>query len=217
MVTSEKSEIPVCHLKSKGENIKQVNNFKYLGYTLTANGKCILEVKKRIAIAKEAFYRMKPIMKNKCISLKTKFRIMKAYIWSILLYGCESWTIDREIMNRIEAVEMWFLRRILGISWKEKVRNEEVLKRAGTKRELIEMIRKRQLSFLGHVYRKDDIERTVLTGRIDGKRDRGRQRLTYLQSLNNWATKGTKSLTDFLRTTERREDWRLMSVDVFKT
>ena len=61
-----------------------------------------------------------------------------------------------------------------------------VLRRAGTHRELLNQVRRRQMAFLGHVYRKDDVERQVLTGRVQGKRDRGRQRMTFLQSLRNW-------------------------------
>ena len=102
-----------------------------------------------------------------------------------------------EIENRIGAAEMWFLRRILRISWVDKVTNEEVLRRAGMQRELIQHIRKRQMAFLGHVYRRDDLERTVLTGKIKRKRDRGQQRLTYLQSLNKCATTGLSNKTDF--------------------
>ena len=99
------------------------------------------------------------------------------------------------------------------ISWVDKVTNEEVLRKAGMQRELLQHIRKRQMASLGHVYRKDDLERTVLTGRIQGKRDRGRQRLTYLQSLNNWATTGTSNKTEFLRSAEQREVWRRMTAD----
>ena len=69
------------------------------------------------------------------------------------------------------------------------------------------------MAFQGHVYRKDDLERQVLTGRVQGRRDRGRQRMTFLQSLRNWATIGTTSRTDFITTAERREDWRRMTAD----
>jgi len=213
MVTTKKSSKP-CHLTSKGDDIKQVESFKYLGYTLSSNGKCLKEVKIRISMAKEAFSRMRAIFKNRSISIGTKIRLMTTYVWSILLYGCESWTLDKDIERRLEAAEMWFLRRILRISWTDKVKNEEVLRRADVTKKLVQTIRKRQLSFLGHVYRKDDLERAVLTGRIKGKRDRGRQRLTYLESLNTWVNKGAKSKSEFLRVAERREDWRLMIADV---
>ena len=105
---------------------------------------------------------------------------------------------------------MWFIRRMLRISWIDRVTNEDVLKKAGINRSLMTIIRKRQLSFLGHVYRKDNIERVALTGRIEGKRSRGRQRKTYLQSLKDRTTEGVMSMTNFLRMAERKDDWRHM-------
>ena len=152
-------------------------------------------------------------MKDRNISLKTKMRILKTYVWSVMLYGCESWTVNNEITNRIAAAEMWVLRRMLRVSWADRVTNEELLKRAGTHRVLLNKVRRRQMAFLGHVYRKDDVERQVVTGRVQRKRDRGRQRMTFLQSLRNWATMGTTRRTDFLWTAERREDWRRMTAD----
>ena len=110
MVTTKKSETPICRLTSKGEGIQQVDVFRYLGYTMTSNGKCLTEVKKRIAIAKDAFNRMRTIMKNRCTALDTRIRVLKTDLWSVLLHGCESWTIDKETRRRIEAAEMWFLR-----------------------------------------------------------------------------------------------------------
>ncbi|GFS16199.1 RNA-directed DNA polymerase from mobile element jockey [Elysia marginata] len=111
---------------------------------------------------------MRPIMKSNTISLDLKVRLTKTYVWSILMYGCESWTLDKETIRRIEAAEMWFLRRILKISWAERTSNEDVLRRAGVKKEAVHIVRKRQLSFVGHIYRKDDLERLALTGRVQG-------------------------------------------------
>ncbi|GFR65810.1 RNA-directed DNA polymerase from mobile element jockey [Elysia marginata] len=102
-------------------------------------------------------------MKSNTISLDLKVRLTKTYVWSILMYGCESWTLDKETIRSIEAAEMWFLRRILKISWAERASNEEVLRRAGVKKEAVHIVTKRQLSFVGHIYRKDDLERLALT------------------------------------------------------
>ncbi|GFS03183.1 RNA-directed DNA polymerase from mobile element jockey [Elysia marginata] len=114
MTTSKNTDPPTCNLTSNGEKIKQVSSFKYLGYTISSNGKSLPEVKRRIAIAKEAFFRMRPIMKSNTISLDLKVRLTKTYVWSILMYGCESWTLDKETIRRSEAAEMWFLRRNFG-------------------------------------------------------------------------------------------------------
>lgn len=214
MVISKKTQPPRFSISSEGESIRQISSFQYLGYTITQEGRCNKEIKKRIAIAKDSFIRISSVMKNRNIKNCTKIRILKGYVWSVLLYGCECWTIDNETRKRLEAVEMWFLRRMLKISWTEKKSNAEVLTTAGTTRSLIKTIRKRQMTFLGHVYRKNGIESLAVCGKISGRRDRGRQRLTYVESLNQWATNKSVTNNDFLKTANNREEWRVMIADV---
>ena len=141
-------------------------------------------------------------------------RVLKTYVWSILLYGCESWTITTETRKKLEAVEMWFFRRMLRISWTEKRSNESILEETNQERSLINTIRKRQLKFLGHICRHKGLEFLSLTGKIEGKRSRGRQRITFLESLNSWVTGNNKDNITFLRMKENREKWRIMIVDV---
>ena len=105
---------------------------------------------------------------------------MKTYVWSVLLYGCECWTLNKEIVKKLEAVEMWFIRRMMRISWTEKRSNESVLKDANLGRSLIKTIRQRQLDFLGHICRQKGLEHLAITGKIEGKRSRGRQRTTFI-------------------------------------
>ena len=109
---------------------------------------------------------------------------------------------------------MWFLRRMLRISWKEKKSNETVLQQSGIRRSLIKTIRRRQLEFLGHINRGRGLEHLALTGRINGTRDRGCQRLTYLGTLNCWATQKQQTNMEFLRVSDDRDAWRSMITDV---
>ena len=106
MVVSKKKNNPECKLFSKGEQIRQVQKFKYLGYTLTSDGKCRTEIKKRIALAKASFQKMSTILKIRNISFSTKLKVLKTYVWSILLYGCETWTITAGTKKNVEAAEM---------------------------------------------------------------------------------------------------------------
>ena len=92
---------------------------------------------------------MKFIFTNRNIKVYTKINTLKAYIWSILLCGCECWTLPKYLERRLEAAEMWYIRRIMRISWTEKKSNEEVMEMAGYKRSLFKTIRKKQLQFLG--------------------------------------------------------------------
>ena len=96
----------------------------------------------------------------------------------------------------------------------EKKTNEAVLEEANTKRSLIQTIRKRQMEFLGHLNRHKGLEHLALTGKIEGKRSRGRQRLNFLNSLNEWMTNKEKDNISFLRVSENREEWRTMITDV---
>ena len=129
-------------------------------------------------------------------------------MWSILLYGCETWTITAETKKNLEAAEMWFYRRMLRISWKEKRTNESVIEETNQERSLIKTIRKRQLKFLGHICRHKGLEFLSLTGKIEGTRSRGRQRITFLVTGNN------KDNIALLRMTEDRDRWRIMIADV---
>ena len=107
--------------------------------------------------------------------MPTRMRILQCYVTSTLHYGCECWTISAEIGKKLKATEMWFLRKML--------------RRAGTERSWLRTIRRRQMEFLGHVMRIEGLENLILTGRIEGRRDRGRQRRTFLGVLKEQVAK----------------------------
>ncbi len=157
---------------------------------------------------------MSPVLKNRTISINTKARVLKCYVWSVLLYGSECWTINKEMEKRLEATEMWFLRKMLGVSWTAKESNESIMKRMKWKRCLLNTIRYRQLKFIGHVIRKGCLEHQVLSGKICGKKDRGRQRVKYLESMNLWIEKQGYEKIDFLHAALDRRKWRIMVANV---
>ena len=214
MVVSKSKDNPTCNITSQNQHIKQVSSFKYLGYMLTADGKCETEIKRRIAMAKDCFTKLKPAIGNRNISIKTKIRILESYVWSILLYGCESWTLTASTQCRLEATEMWFLRRILRVSWSDHRTNESVLTEANVKRSLISTIRKRQLEFLGHLIRHQGVEHLALTGKIEGKKGRGKPRMTYLNSLNKWVNTGAQQPAALVANAVDRDSWKALIADV---
>ena len=146
--------------------------------------------------------------------MTTKFRVLKTYVWSMLTYGFECWTITSDIKKKIEAAEMWFIRRMLRISWAEKKTNVNVLREGNVQRSLLKTIRKRQMEFLGHVCRRRGLEFLSLTGKVEGKRDRGKQRITFLDSLCNSATGGQSKGLNFLKLSDDRYVWRGMVANV---
>ena len=124
---------------------------------------------------------MEKVFISRSIKIKTRLWLLKCYVWFTLLNGCESWTISKLLQKTLEAIEMWFLRRMRKISWVEKLSNQTVLNRAGASKQLINTIYTRQVCFLGHVLRKECFEELAVCGKIEDKRARGRQRLTFLQ------------------------------------
>ena len=180
MVISKQSDIPVCNTLRKGERIKQVDTFKYLGFTITPGVRCDTEIKKRMALSKDTFTEMKSIFNSRNMKVYTKTNTVKAYIWSILLCGFECWTLTKDLERKLKTAEMWYIRRIMRISWTEKKSNKEVMEMAGYKiptllllllsssafpRSLLKTIRKRQLQFFGHRNRADGLEKQILSGK----------------------------------------------------
>ena len=213
MTFSKSLTPPKCNINLDNEKIEQVNYFEYLGSLLTSNCRCDKDITRRIAIAKKAFLDKKQIVTNKTVSIVTKKKLIKAYVWSVLLYGCESWTISKTMANRLEAMEMWCYRRMMKISWMERKTNEEVLQLVKEKRSMMKNIRQRQLKFVGHIVRENGLEALCLTGKIEGTRARGRQRYTYLDGLTSLAT-GNTNLGEFLHLTQNRRFFRRMVANV---
>ena len=108
--------------------LEQVKSYCYLGSQITEDGRCTDEKRKRTAMAKIAFQRHKELF-NSNINRKTKMNLLKTYVWSVFTYGCEAWTIGKEMMDKIRAFEMWCYRRLLKIRWTDRVSNEEMLRR----------------------------------------------------------------------------------------
>ena len=174
VVFSKAKVNPACCISVHGNVLGQVQSFVYLRSLSTSDARSDKEIRRRIGIAKSTFTSMNIILTARNISIAVILRVLKCYIWSTLLYGCETWTISGDMIKKLEALETWFYRRMLIISWKENVTNE-VYRRMNTSTSLLIDIFHRQLTFLGHILRKGELENLVVTGFVDGKLDRGRQ------------------------------------------
>ena len=156
-----------------------VTSFKYLGAVVSDDGSKP-EVLSRIAQATAALTKLKPIWRDNKISLGSKVKLMHSLVISIFLYACESWTLAEELEKRMQAFEMRCYRRLLNISYKDHVTNEEVRRKIqaaiGEYDELLTLVKKRKLRWFGHVSRSSGLAKTILQGTVKGKRKIGRQK-----------------------------------------
>ena len=214
LVAAKQEPPPRCNITINNTPIQQREKFTYLGCIITEDGRSTQEIERRIAISKNAFSKMKNLLCNSRLNLATRIRTLKAYIWATLLYGSETWTLNKNLKRKLEATEMWFYRRMLRISWVDRITNVEVLRRMNTQRLLLANIRKRQLNFLGHILRAEKIEHLCITGRIEGRRGRGRQRIKFLDSICEEAQITRNALIQMARDRLR---WREMTAYVYDT
>ena len=162
MVISQKGNAQ-CKVLLNQVELEQVKRYKYLGSWISEDLKCGEELISRIEMAKAASWKNEELLR-KNFSTQTKLMIINCYIFSVLNYGAECWTWNREMKKRVDAFEMWYYRRMLKISWKEKVSNIEVLKRVDTKLHFGIDMWKRKLSFTRHVLRGSGTWRQPPTG-----------------------------------------------------
>ena len=218
-VSTEKSKVMVnstnndsTEINMNGEVLEEVNQFKYLGSILTKDGTSNREVKARIAAATSALVRLERVFKSNNISFRTKYHLYKSLVTSILMYGCESWTLTAELEKRIQAFENKCHRKLLKISYKEHKTNayvkEEIRKRMGHQEPLLSTIKRRKLIWFGHTTRHDTLAKTILQGTLEGKRKRGRQKKSWLDNIKEWTNQPVQHL---LEATQDREGWKKIS------
>ena len=170
------------------KQLENVECFKYLGSMLTNDGRCTCEIKSRIAKAKAAFNKKKNLFTN-ILHLNLGKKLVKCDIWSMVLYGAETWTLRAADQKYLESIEMWCWRRMEKISWTDHVRNEEVLFRANEQRNILLEIRKRKANWIGHILRRNCLLKQVIgeniKGEIEVTRRRGRRRKKLLDDLKD--------------------------------
>ena len=213
MVITRDDQPPRTNIRIGRDTVRQTEEFIYLGSIVTSDGRCEKEIRKRIILAKNAFGKIRNLVTNTKLSMSTRKRFVKCFVWSVLLYGCKTWTLRKADEQRLQAAEMWFWRRMLKVSWTERRTNEEVLHRVSVGRELLSSVKDRQMCFLGHVMRRQQLEHLSLTGKIEGRRPRGRPRQKYLDGLVR-VTGGRMSAAQLLQKTMNRDEWQTMVADV---
>ena len=195
-----------------GQDIENVKNFVYLGAMITENYDDSKEIKRRIAIVKNAMISLVNVWKGRAISVTTKKRLLKSLVFSIATYGSECWVLKTTDQKKINSFELWCYRRLLRIKWTDRKTNEYVLSKIGTRERLLTTIVKRKIAFVGHVFRKDNICKDLLIGAVYGKRGKGRPKTRYSDNIREFG--GNRSFADLYRLAQNRDAWRATAVQL---
>ena len=175
---------PITSWQINGETVETVADFIFLGSKITADGDCSHEIKTRSFFGRKVLTNLDSILKSRDITLSTKIHLVKAMVFPVLMYGCESWTIKKAERQRIDAFQLWCWRRLLGVPWTTRRAYQSIPKEISPGFSLEGLMLKLKLQYFGHLMRRaDSLEKTLMLGKIEGQRRRGRQRMRWLDGI----------------------------------
>ena len=156
------------------EIVETVSDFTFLGSKITADGDCSHEIKRLLLLGRKVITNLDSTLKSRDITLPTKVHLVKAMVFPVVMYQCESWTLKKAECQRTDAFELWCWRRLLRVPWTARRSNQSILKEIGPEYSLEGLMLKLKLQYFGHLMRKtDSLEKTLMLGRIKGRRRRG--------------------------------------------
>ena len=159
----------------------------FLDSKITADGDCSHKIKRCLLLGRKVLANLDSILKSRDITLPTKVCLVKALVFPVVMYGCESWTIKKAEHQRIDAFELWCWRRLLRVSWTVRRSNQSILKEISLEYSLEGLMLKLKLQYFGCLMRKTDwFEKTLMLGKIEGGRRRGQQKMRWMASLTWW-------------------------------
>ena len=161
-------------------------HFVFLGSKITADGDCSHEIKRCLLLGRKVMTNLDSIFKNREITLPTKVRLVKAMVFPVVMYGCESWAIKKAKCQRIDAFELWCWRRLLRVPWTANRSNQSFLKEISPEYSLEGLMLKLKLQYFGHlIWRTNPFEKTLMLGKIEGRSKRGKQRMQWLDGFTS--------------------------------
>ena len=177
---------PMTLWQTDGETMETVRDFILRGSKITADGYCSHQIKRHLLLGRKVMTNLDSILKRRDITLPTKVHLVKAIFLPVVMYGCESWTIKKAECQRIDAFELWCWRILLRVPWTARRSNQSILKEISPGCSLVGLILKLKLQYFGHLMlRADSLEKTLMLGKIDGRRRRGRQRKRWVDGITN--------------------------------
>ena len=142
---------PISSRQIDGETVKTVSDFIFWGSKITADGDCSQEIKRRLFLGKKVITNLDSILKSRDITLPTKVHLVKAMVFPVVMYGCESWTVKKAECHRIDAFELWCWRRLLRVPWTARRSNQSILKEISPGCSLEELMLKLKLQYFDHL------------------------------------------------------------------
>ena len=187
-----------------GETVGKVADFIFWGSKITADGDCSHEIKRRLLLGRKMMTNVDSILKSRDITLPTKVHLVKAMVFPVLMYGCESWTMKKAEHQRIDAFELCCWIRLLRVPWTARRSNQSTLKEISPGCSLEGLMLKLKVQYFGHLMRRaDSLEKTLMLGKIEGKK-RGWQRMRWFYGITDLMDMNLGTLWDMVR---NREAW----------
>ena len=172
---------PITSWQISGEVMETMTDFIFLGSKITADGVCSHKIKRRLLLGRKAMTNLDSILKSRDITLPTKVHLVKAMVFPVVMYGCESWVIKKAEHWRIDASELWCWRGLWKVPWIARRSNQSILKDISPEYSLEGLMLKLKLQYFGHLmWRTDLLEKTLMLGKIEGRGRRGQQRMRWL-------------------------------------